>query len=168
MNNSTNFPKTKFQLVAEMIREEIEKRGTLSFKVVSKSMSPLIRTNDNVIVEKCDPKELVSGEIIVFNIGRDLCTHRYITSRKKSGLIEYITKGDRFFKFDSPVTEDKIVGKVSAITRQGEQIDLSRGKYRIIRFCLGAAFKLQWFLFRFLRNIYQSLQSKIQLTSIPI
>ena len=154
MKLSMDFPETKFQLVAEMLTEEIEKRGTLSFKVVSKSMSPLIRSNDKVVVEKCNPEKLVSGEMIVFNIGTDLCTHRYIVRREKSGIIEYITKGDRFFKFDPPVTENKIVGKVTAITRQGEQIDLNRGKYRIIRFCLGAVFKLQWILFQLVRNFF--------------
>ena len=88
MKNSTSFPEKKFQVVAEMLREEIDKRGTLSFKVVSNSMSPLIQSNDKVVVEKCNPENLVSGDIIVFNMGTDLCTHRYIVRREKNGLNE--------------------------------------------------------------------------------
>ena len=153
MKNSMGFPERKFQLVAEMLKEEIEKRGELSFKVKSNSMFPIIQSNDKVVVEKFVPEQLVIGKIIVFNIGKDLCTHRYIVRRRKKRGNEYITKGDRSFKFDLAVTEDKIVGKVTAITRQGELIDLSRGKYRIIRFCLGAVFRLQWFLFQLGRKI---------------
>jgi len=154
MKNSTDFPETKFQLVAEMLREEIEKRGTLSIKVVSKSMAPLIRSDDKVVVETCIPETLISGDIIVFNIGKDLCTHRYILRREKNGENEYFTKGDSSFKFDPPVTENKIIGKVAAIWRQEEQIDLSRGKYRIIRFCLGTVFRMHWALFQLVRKIF--------------
>jgi signal peptidase I len=159
MTNSTDFPETKFQLVTEMLSEEIEKRGTLSFNVASNCMAPLIRIKDKVVVEKFIPEQLVSGEIIVFNIGTDLFTHRYILRQKRSGQIEYITKGDRCFKFDPPVIENQIIGKVIGIKRPAKQLDLSRNIYKLNRFCLVIVFKVQWFLFRLLR-IFLSFFSK--------
>jgi hypothetical protein len=152
MKNSKDFPETKFQVVAELFKEEIEKRGKLSFKVKINSMFPIIQSNDKVVVEKFVPGLLVIGEIIVFNIGKDLCAHRYIARQEKNGVNEYFTKGDRSFKFDHPVIENKIVGRVTAIERQGKKLNLSRFKYRIMSFCLGAIFKLQWFLFQIVRK----------------
>lgn len=148
------FSDEKFQVATELLSEQVEKRGTLCFNVVTNCMAPLIRSKDKIVVKKFIPEKLISGDIILFNIGNTLCTHRYILRQERNGKLEYITKGDRLFKFDLPITENKIVGKIIAIMHKNNYINLNRKVYKMRRLFLGNIFKIQWFTFKLFRNFF--------------
>lgn len=90
--------------------------------VVSGSMSGAIEINDMVIVRHgvdCGP-----GDVVMFENGRSLVTHRILSETKDA----YITKGDANNAEDpSPTPKCNVLGKVVAVTPQvGKFLDFLR------------------------------------------
>lgn len=83
--------------------------GYSIFKVISDSMAPKIVKNDVIIVKIND--KIQKGDIITYKLKNDFITHRVIDIKND----EYITRGDSNNVGDSPISKDKVVGKVIKI-----------------------------------------------------
>lgn len=73
--------------------------GYSSFRVLSGSMEPTIRTNSMIIVKKTDPAMIRSGDIISFyssdpSLGGAVNTHRVLSVEQQNGVYIFYTKGD--------------------------------------------------------------------------
>ncbi len=134
--------------VKEIIRQQLESNLSLKFKVTSRSMEPLIRVDDQVVVTRLNPAELVSGEIIMFEKGSIFCCHRFITREIFCGITYYVTKGDRLFGFDLPFPTDKILGKVESIERKQRVIDLTNQDTQLLSRILGFVFRVHWKIYK--------------------
>lgn len=66
--------------------------GIRSYYVVSGSMEPQIPTGSMIYVKDCDPANLKEGDVIAFDLGNSVVTHR-VTENDPS-LEELTTKGD--------------------------------------------------------------------------
>lgn len=76
--------------------------------VVSGSMSPAINTNDMIVIQKQNDYKL--NDIISFNTGKSIVTHRITEVKDEGG---FITKGDANNVDDQNIiTPDMILGKV--------------------------------------------------------
>lgn len=81
--------------------------GWSSAVVISGSMADAINVNDLVVVHNQDSYE--TDDVIMFESGRNLVTHRIINITDEG----FTTKGDANNTADAnPVTEEQIVGKV--------------------------------------------------------
>lgn len=83
--------------------------GYSIFKVISNSMAPTIVKNDVIIVKI--NSEIKKNDVITYKLKDDFITHRVVDIKKDS----YITRGDSNNIGDSPISKDKIVGKVVKI-----------------------------------------------------
>lgn len=83
--------------------------GYTFFEVATASMSPTIEVGDVVIVELT--KEVKENDIIVYQDGDSIITHRLITKKDN----ELIAKGDANNSDDKPIKEDMLLGKVIRI-----------------------------------------------------
>ena len=83
--------------------------GYTFFEVATASMSPTIEVGDVVIVELT--KEVKENDIIVYQDGDSIITHRLITKKDD----ELIAKGDANNSDDKPIKEDMLLGKVIRI-----------------------------------------------------
>ena len=86
--------------------------GYTAFEVVTGSMSGTIEIGDLVIVKITDDVQI--NDIIVYEQNNHFVTHRLLEIN--GGQI--ITKGDANNSTDTPITEDKILGKVVTIIPQ--------------------------------------------------
>jgi signal peptidase I len=80
----------------------------------SKSMFPLIKEGDKVLIRKTDTKFLKKGDIICFYNTKlkRLVIHRIINKFKNNVNLKYTTKGDNNIHFDQfIVDESKIIGQ---------------------------------------------------------
>ena len=145
--------KKKFIAISQLLKEQINRGEKIQFKVTSKSMRPLIRVGDEVIVDKIIPSTLQPGEIILFERGNVFCTHRFIRRIKKNNRISFVTKGDNLARFDPPITENVILGKVVTIKHNSKRIDLTSSTYNLLNKTLAKAFTFQWFIFVQIRPI---------------
>ncbi len=144
----------KAKVISQLLSEQLEKGNHLEVTVVSNSMSPLIQANDKVIVEKFLPQKLFAGDIILFTFRQTFCTHRYILKRRKNNIVEYITKGDRFFRFDRPISEDKIIGKITTIIKNSTQVDLSTITYKLRRLIIVLSSTIKWYFYLTLKWLF--------------
>lgn len=82
-----------------------------SFVIISESMEPTIMTGDAILVKEVKQEELKVKDIISFQDGDSINTHRIVEILEDNGIIKYKTKGDNNKKEDKElVTYDKIEG----------------------------------------------------------
>jgi hypothetical protein len=103
----------KLDLAAEVIRSH----GTIRLQALGTSMLPSIWPGDVLSIES-GPDELVPGDIVLVARDGRFFVHRLID---KQGS-DWITRGDSLPQNDAPVAEAQVLGKVSAIHRQGRVI----------------------------------------------
>ena len=102
-------------LLAEMLKESIQRGITPSLTVISDSMSPLLRTGDQVGLQELAPTQARPGQIITFsnpNDERELITHRVAGVVLEKGQEKIAAFGDRSLLFDAPVACENIIGLV--------------------------------------------------------
>ena len=83
------------------------------FQIGSNSMAPAITTNDLIVVKLSDD-DIKAGDIITYEDGDTLVTHR-VQSVNQTG---YVTKGDANMEQDRAILKDQVVGKVKKILPQ--------------------------------------------------
>jgi len=87
--------------------------GIYMFNIVSESMEPTLYKNDVVFVQKCNILELNEGDIITFQQGERVVSHRIIDVTKDKGIIKFETKGDNNEIADPDKVEaSQVYGKV--------------------------------------------------------
>ncbi len=102
--------------------------GPLRLKVITASMWPLLRAGDEVMVQPIDPRALRPGEVLVVQRGGEWITHRLVTVDERG----WHTHGDNTRYRDEPVSAAEIVGRVIAIERGTQTIDLQQPRWRAI------------------------------------
>jgi signal peptidase I len=105
-----------------------EAAGLLRLTVTSDSMRPLLRAGDRVVVQPIDPQALQPGDVIVVERGDEWITHRLVTVDEHG----WHTHGDNTRYGDEAASAAQIVGRVSAIERNNQTIDLRQPRWRMI------------------------------------
>ena len=83
------------------------------FDVISGSMEPELPVGSVIYVKATDPSEIQEGEIIAFDDGNGVISHRVTTNRTSVG--EFVTKGDANNIEDiNPVPYDAVIGRVES------------------------------------------------------
>lgn len=81
------------------------------FNVVSGSMEPEIPVGSLVYVESAPAKDILEGDVIAFQSGDSVITHRVMRNRNIEG--EFVTKGDANETEDlNPVPHENLIGRV--------------------------------------------------------
>ena len=138
--------------VVELLKQQLSAGKEIHLQAISNSMHPFIRRYDQVVVKSTKGEELSPGDVVLFDNSSSLFSHRFIRRLETNNKILLITKGDRLIGFDQPFSEDKLLGKVVAIKRQEQRIDLEQPKYKIISRLLGKIFGLQYLFILFIKT----------------
>ena len=95
-------------------------KNSIRFRAAGSSMRPFILDGDDVEIQPVAPPTLKRGDIVLICLssGR-LLLHRVVQVRPHKFLIQ----GDALLVADGWVDSDQVLGKVSAIYRQGKHID---------------------------------------------
>lgn len=81
------------------------------YEVVSGSMEPEIPVGSVIYVKAAQPEEVEAGDVIAFNKGGSVITHRVEENHYVEG--EFVTKGDANQEEDvEPVAYSSLIGKV--------------------------------------------------------
>lgn len=113
----------KPQILADVVRESLQKGLPATLTVTSKSMTPLLWPGDQVILTAVPPTGLQFGDVITYFNGSHLITHRYW--REDSGML--IVSGDRPIQFDAPVRPEQVIGRVQGRRRNNRILWLDMG-----------------------------------------
>lgn len=86
--------------------------GIKNFVIVSGSMEPTIHIGDAILVKEVPQEEIQINDIISFQDGETITTHRVIGIEEKNGIKRYRTKGDNNNVEDKgSITYHQIEGK---------------------------------------------------------
>lgn len=84
-----------------------------SYVVRSDSMEPAIEAGDLVIVNSVPAQDIEAGDVIAYDSGDRVVTHRVVDVLDHGGSVEFRTKGDANEEPDPhPVAADAVVGRV--------------------------------------------------------
>jgi signal peptidase I len=125
------------QVAQELAGVGLEKGDLLRLKVISDSMSPLLKPGDFVIVKWCSPESLRRGDLVVTKRDSEWITHRLVKVDEHG----WHTKGDRCRLADPAVGGQEIQGVVTARERRGKLHGLQASHWGVINRMLG---RLGW------------------------
>ena len=117
-----------YQAAAREVWHADQGAGLLRLEVSGDSMRPLLRPGDVVVVQPADPSALQAGEVVVAQQSGEWITHRLVTVDQRG----FLTHGDNTRFADEAVSADQLVGRVIAIERADEIIDLQQPRWRVI------------------------------------
>jgi signal peptidase I len=95
------------------------------------SMHPTIRDGEALHIERCDPRSLRVGEIVLARAERGLTAHRVVSVRCDTAQI--VTRGDNCPIPDPPLDPGQIVGRVVRVERNRARIGLLSASRRLLR-----------------------------------
>jgi hypothetical protein len=87
-------------------------------------MLPAIRPGDIVTARRCEPEQVLKGEIVLFVRENRLFVHR-VVKPSAGGRKTLITRGDSVPDNDPPVSPGELLGCVTAI-RRGRRVIVPR------------------------------------------
>ena len=151
MNANTAKQKIAPELLFPAIEAELAEGRNVSFTVTGMSMWPFIcHGRDQVILSPCDTSQLKVLDIVLFQTPlKNYMLHR-ITGLKEN---TFETTGDGNCFHDGWFDKDCIVGKVTAIYRNGKRIDCNSFLWKMI-FCIWTfLFPVRKYLLKSLRFI---------------
>lgn len=105
----------------------LQKDGVLVYKSKGFSMFPLIRQYKDALVIRKPEQELKKYDIVLFNAGGKYMLHRIVEIDDTT----VVTAGDHNSFKDRRITKDEVIGVLTAILRDGKEIDVNDPKLRI-------------------------------------
>ncbi len=108
-------------LVESVINDDI----SLIINMKGFSMFPTLRPGDRGLIEKCNPKTLKKGDIVVFRLAQKIIAHRLIKIHSIDKKIVFITKGDNNSFIDQTFDVAALIGKITLIYRGTHTIKMS-------------------------------------------
>ncbi|HTZ11356.1 MAG TPA: hypothetical protein VMD04_03115 [Candidatus Margulisiibacteriota bacterium] len=109
------------EISVELKKEALGRGLNITAPTCGTSMVPIIRPRNKVVVTGCTTDKLKCGDIIVFQpaIGKNIVAgHRLIFKKRSAGRVIFYAKGDSQKRYDLPIQEEQVLGKVIKIKKK--------------------------------------------------
>jgi signal peptidase I len=103
----------------ELFEEVLRRFGSARLRTQGTSMMPAICPGDEVLIQSCDSNECGVDDVVAFRREGRIFVHRIIKSEEG----RMVTQGDAVAIPDAPVTADEFLGKVTAVVRDGANVN---------------------------------------------
>ena len=103
----------------EVFEDVLRRFGTARLKVQGTSMLPAIYPGDEVLIQSCGCNECTVNDVVAFRREGRLFIHRVVECHND----RVVTQGDTHVVADGPVTSDEFLGKVTAVQRDGANVN---------------------------------------------
>lgn len=110
--------------------QELETRGFLIYTTVGRSMRPFLRSGEDLFrIEAMGARRCRKFDVVLYR--RD--NGRYVLHRIVRVHPEgYTLCGDNTWQLERGIRDDQILGRLTAVIRRGQTIDVSRRRYRLL------------------------------------
>lgn len=115
-------------------KDALKKGLSIRLRAWGQSMSKTIRNGECIEIKPISPQELNKGDIIFFFSNNRPYVHRLIKKISKDNITVFRTKGDQVFCLDAPINPDEILGKVVAVRKKNQWLDLNKNTTVLERF----------------------------------
>jgi signal peptidase I len=97
------------------------------FRAAGWSMYPTIRNGDAITVAPLGPSPVRVGDVLLYRRGAAAIAHRVIRVQSASGRSAgFVLCGDAAHSSDGPIEPPQVLGRVTAIERNGRTVHLDR------------------------------------------
>lgn len=112
----------RYEVKRNLVADVMRCFGQVQLEVVGTSMLPSVWPGDIVTVNRCNPADLLPGQIVLC-----FCDQGPLVVHRLAGKIDncFLTRGDSVRHYDRPFGEDEILGQTVTIVRDGRQVDLN-------------------------------------------
>jgi len=148
------------EIVLTLVKESLEKIKMVRFRALGSSMFPFIKNGDIITVKYINSKDIVIGDILLYQRDEKFFVHRLIDKRRNNNNIYYITKGDNLPNSDLPIEISSIKGKVVEIQNDKRRISLDSLKMKIVNYSIA---KILTFLIFYIIYILKKLKHVFKL-----
>lgn len=114
------------RLIVDVKKEALKKGFRLALPTLGTSMSPLIKSQDKVVIIDCDKQRLKCADLILYqaNGNNNMIAHRLVRKVKDKSSPLFITKGDASLYCDKPVSLNQVMGKIIKVKKRHFTISL--------------------------------------------
>lgn len=124
--------------ILKRARYELSRNNTVLLMISGAAMRPAIEEGDLVTVEPVNAHAVRLGDIVLYQSLSDTALiHRIARVEQRTAGRFIVTKGDASAVLDVPVPIHHVMGRVSAIERNGERMEV-RSEPRTLRERFGA------------------------------
>ncbi len=110
--------------------ETLKSGGEVTFTVTGSSMLPMLRHREDTVTLSAVSRKLKKRDIPFYFKGGKYILHRIIKVKES----EYIIRGDNCYFTEYGITDNDIIGVVTAFTRKGKAHSVNDVGYRIYAF----------------------------------
>lgn len=118
------------EVAPRLLSELLRRCGEARVRVAGTSMLPAIRPADILLVRTVDLANVAPDDVILFERGARLFSHRVVHASVGAEPRVLITRGDMHAQDDPPVTEAQLLGRVEGRLRNGTAVPLGRAPRR--------------------------------------
>ena len=116
----------------DVVAELLSRGCRVRFRAEGASMRPTIRGGETITIEPVS--EIKMGDIALYRADRGLIAHRVVGIRNGNGNAPlFLTRGEAAGSTEEAVEEQQVWGKVVAVERNGQSIDLG-GRWAKLRY----------------------------------
>ena len=114
------------EILCEMSTTLLRRGTRVRFHAKGQSMQPTIRDGEVLTVVPIAPSEVQRRDIILYRAVNGLIAHRVVNITKRQGhAVAFTLRGDALGTCGAPVQAEQLLGKVVAVTRGGDQVDVA-------------------------------------------
>jgi signal peptidase I len=128
-------------VLGEMWQEACDRGKSLNFKILSGSMSPIIEVGNTVKISRVEPSNVRIGDIVAFFEGHNVVVHRVIDKTWANQRFSFRHRGDSGAS-SGIVPDQNLIGRVTAIEKEGREISLDSRRHIISNRILGWRLRL--------------------------
>lgn len=108
--------------------QELEAQGCLIYTTTGRSMRPFIRSKEDLVrIQARGPERCRKYDAVLYKRpGGKYVLHRIVKVRQA----DYVLCGDNFWQLEPGVRDEQILGVLTHVIRNGEEIDVNTPGYR--------------------------------------
>ncbi len=122
-------------MIEDLIREAIERNGTLKFRLKGTSMRPFLREGDILTVSALRSQKISVGDLVIYHDGMSITCHRVFRTFKNN----FQLKADAAMTADEFLKKGRLMGKVVELQKGGLILNMNNNAGRIANMVISRA-----------------------------
>jgi hypothetical protein len=115
----------------------LQKGEPVEITLTGHCMKPLLREGDLIFIKPIQADTLRCGDVAVYHVNGRLKAHRFLRCIQLDGKQHLLTKSDRRYRCDPPVSPADFLGIISKVTRNGRTTHYESRTWRTVNLLLG-------------------------------
>jgi hypothetical protein len=97
---------------------------SVRFRAPGSSMHPTIRNGEAITVVPIGRSPVRVGDVVLYRRGHAAIAHRVVRVRSSGRSVGFVLRGDAAYSCDRPIELAQVLGRVTAIERDGRRVRL--------------------------------------------